>query len=452
MSLLLPDAFVNSIPLNDSEKRLLLDALYSTAPTTIRVNTRKAKLLKKFTPVPWQPNAYYLPERPRFTSDPAFHAGGYYVQEASSMFLGHVIRQLKLNAAPLVALDLCAAPGGKSTLMRSELHPDALLIANEVVGTRANLLEENLIKWGIGNIAITQSEASAFGTMPETFDFIAVDAPCSGEGLFRKNPDAVNEWSPDAVVACAARQQKILSEIWPALKTGGILVYSTCTFNTLENEENVKWLENEFHAETVELEDVPDGIKVLEDGKGYRFFPHRVDGEGFYMAVVRKVGNSGRAGKARKPKKSPFEKVKSEELGQAYTAIKTKDDSVFLIHEMHAGFVAELAGNLYFKAPGFPAGKSIRNLFKPGHGLSQLVGSPWAIVSVDLALDEALAYLQREDVYKSGVPRGQAVISFDGFKLGFAKSDGNRLVSQYPLNWRIRSGMPDAYQALVSAS
>lgn len=449
MTLVLPDAFVRSIPLEKIQQNALLDALHSPAPTSIRVNTRKAALVATHAQIPWQPNGYYLLERPRFTSDPAFHAGGYYVQEASSMFLGHVIRQLKLDESPLVALDLCAAPGGKSTLMRSELHPDTLLVANEVVGTRANLLEENLIKWGMAGIAITQSEASAFATVPEMFDFIAVDAPCSGEGLFRKNPDAVQEWSPDAVVACATRQQKILSEIWPALKPGGILVYSTCTFNTMENEENVQWMENELDAETIIINDVPDGIKVQEEGKGYRFYPHLINGEGFFMAALRKSATSSRSAKRRKPKKAPFEKVNPDELGQAHPAIKTKDDSVFLISALHEEVISELAQNIYFKAPGFPAGKSIRNVFKPGHGLTQLIDSPWAKDSVSLELEEALAYLQREDVYKSGVRRGQVVVSFDGFSLGFAKSDGNRLVSQYPLNWRIRSGLPEAYKMLV---
>ncbi|MEO6758980.1 MAG: RsmB/NOP family class I SAM-dependent RNA methyltransferase, partial [Saprospiraceae bacterium] len=219
-------------------------ALGTPAPVSIRLNPAKhlpEPLLPTEAAVPWHPQGRYLAERPVFTLDPGFHAGGYYVQEASSMFLYEALRQTVDFSKKLNVLDLCAAPGGKSTLLADLVGPDSLLVANELIRSRVNSLRENLEKWGAPNVAVTSGEAGDFAGLEGFFDLIVADAPCSGEGLFRKDPAAMGEWSPAAVELCSLRQQRILSEVLPALAPGGILVYSTCTYNTAENEAQVEW-------------------------------------------------------------------------------------------------------------------------------------------------------------------------------------------------------------------
>ncbi|MFZ4582866.1 MAG: RsmB/NOP family class I SAM-dependent RNA methyltransferase, partial [Paludibacter sp.] len=280
----LPDSFIARTKqiLND-EYNAFEAALSTSAPTSIRVNN-KTDYHPSNEIVSHCPNGYYLAERPLFTADTLFHGGAYYVQEASSMFLYQAIKQCFPNANRV--LDLCAAPGGKSTLLTQTLPDDCLLVSNEIIHSRAQILAENILKWGNTNVVVTNNEASHFSKLEHYFDAIVIDAPCSGEGMFRKDPNAINEWSLDNVMNCVSRQRDILIDSWDALKPGGILVYSTCTFNREENEENVHWICNELGAEIIKL-DIEDDKIVTTDG-GYRFYPHRVKGEGFFMAVIRK--------------------------------------------------------------------------------------------------------------------------------------------------------------------
>jgi len=448
----LPEAFLRMLPLNEPELAQFIAALESPAPVSIRVNRFKASLAEEPEPVNWYSEGHYLAERPRFTSDPAFHAGGYYVQEASSMFLGFIVRQLGLDKNPLIALDLCAAPGGKSTLLRTELHPDSLLLANEVVPSRAHILEENLIKWGLPGFAIAQADASDIGKLSGFFDLIAVDAPCSGEGLFRKNPKAITEWSPAAVETCAIRQRKILADIWPALAPGGTLIYSTCTFNELENEENLKWLKESTDAEWIVLENVPPEISVSQDHgtTGYRFYPHRTRGEGFFISVLRKLPTV----KERKLKfpqnTSAFSAIPFFPENSALTAVANEQGDVYAVQKNQLKNLQLINAMINVRSIGFPIGRAIRGKFKPSQGAATLISDYQNFPHVGLTLSQALLFLQREDVYTDHTDRGLVVVHFEGFPLGFAKADGKRLVSQYPAHWRVRTGEIEQYKKLVN--
>ena len=285
-----PSEFINglreSLGLERAER--VLAALGAEPQVSVRVNPFKltlAALRDHFGPlageaVPWAAEeAFYLQERPSFTLDPLFHAGAYYVQEASSMYAGVLLeRALTVlgRRTDLRVLDLCAAPGGKTTQLLSHLDDTSLLVANEVVPARATILAENVARWGCSNVAVTQSDPAAFSTMRGFFDVVVTDVPCSGEGMFRKDERAVAEWSPAHVRLCAARQRRIVGDVWPALAAGGFLLYSTCTFNRFENEENVAWICSELGGSCLEMR---------------HFYPGEDRGEGFFAALIQKEGS-----------------------------------------------------------------------------------------------------------------------------------------------------------------
>ena len=232
-------------------------------PVSIRLNPRKPREQDFQGPVPWSLYGRYLAQRPSFTFDPAFHAGAYYVQEASSMFLEQAFLQIGGSTEELIVLDLCAAPGGKSTHLLSLMSSDSVLVSNEVIRSRASILSENIQKWGHHNAVVTSSDPQYFTALDSLFDIVVVDAPCSGEGLFRKDPAAIGSWSPENIALCARRQQRILEDVWPAIKSGGYLIYATCTYNQQENEENLSWLLSRGDAESVAIRINP-GWNVTE--------------------------------------------------------------------------------------------------------------------------------------------------------------------------------------------
>ena len=293
----LPASFIDYTRalLGDEEYTELVTALESEQPVSIRLNPLKPFGFQSGeSAVPWCTSGFYLKERLTFTFDPLFHAGCYYVQEASSMFVEQALRQYA-GEEPAVMLDLCAAPGGKSTHVRGILPENSLLVANEVIRNRSQILAENLTKWGHPDVVVTNSDPSDFTPLEEFFDVILTDVPCSGEGMFRKDPVAVSEWSSENVEICRQRQRRIISDIWPCLKPGGILIYSTCTYNTKENEENVRWIKDEFGAEVLPLDVAEDwnitgNLLQGERFPVYRFLPHKTKGEGFFLAVLRKPG------------------------------------------------------------------------------------------------------------------------------------------------------------------
>lgn len=271
-------------------------ALASEPSVSVRLNPAKLTVppFPDAVPVPWSPFGWLLPERPSFTLDPLFHAGCYYVQDSSAMAVGEIFRRVmdRLPEHPAV-LDLCAAPGGKTTdlsaSLRARFGDGFTLIANEVIRSRFRILRENVAVWGDPRTGVTSRDPSAFPARP-AFDAVVADVPCSGEGMFRKDPKAVRDWSPETVGFCAARQRRILSDIWPSLKEGGILVYSTCTFNRLENDGNVAWIAAELGAEILDCGDLP-GVGRTEHG--HILLPGFVPGEGQYAAVLRKTAPSG---------------------------------------------------------------------------------------------------------------------------------------------------------------
>ena len=288
-----PEEFIQRISAQDYiVPANLLKALEEPSPVSLRVNRAKwSKLPLNSEPVPWCSSGYYLPYRPVYTLDPLFHSGCYYPQEASSMFLEKVFRSVDGFGENLRVLDLCGSPGGKSTHISGLIGPSGLLISNEVIRSRASVLAETLTKWGSGNVMVTQNDPSVLGRLTGYFDLILVDAPCSGEGMFRSST-AVSEWSVENTGHCSVRQKRILMEIWPALKEDGILVYSTCTFNPGENEENIKWLLSRNMAEClrIDVNEYPGVCEMDHNGIfGYGFYPDKVKGEGFFISVVRKT-------------------------------------------------------------------------------------------------------------------------------------------------------------------
>ena len=396
--------------------------------------------------VPWSSFGYYLPERPSFTFDPLFHAGTYYVQEASSMFLEQALRQTTDLSRPLRVLDLCAAPGGKSTLLQSLLSPDSLLVSNEVIRNRVHILEENMVKWGGINTVITSNDPADFNRLENYFDVMVVDAPCSGSGLFRREPEAMAEWSPGNVQLCHQRQQRILADCWPALCNDGLLIYSTCSYSREENEDILDWMVEDLGATTCRLETPPDWGIVETAGRsgayGYRFYPDRVKGEGLFVACLRK--NDGAAFTAPR-KKGMLERParKDEERIAAWVRPGT---SLFYFHHQERiyGVPAELAADLpilqsslYLKRAGAPLGKLSVKEFIPEHDLAlSTVISP-ALPALALSREEALQYLRKDEWRPAVTHRGWMLVQYGGHNLGWIKALPGRINNYYPKEWRI---------------
>ena len=290
----LPENFVSQMQhILGAEYSAFVDNLQKEAPTTIRLNSKKnlpdsSIFPEKLAPVLWNDDGFYLPQRPSFTLDPSFHAGAYYVQEASSMFVAEAIKQTVDLTKPLKIMDLCAAPGGKSTLLASLLNNKSLLVANEVIKSRIGALKENLEKWGYPNYLVSNHDPEEMIDLEGFFDVVLTDAPCSGEGLFRKDPKASKEWSENSVQLCSARQKRILQAATMLVAPNGYLCYSTCTYNEKENEQNARWLIQTTDFEEVKL-NIPAEWGIVEKEFGYQFFPHKVQGEGFYLAIFRKT-------------------------------------------------------------------------------------------------------------------------------------------------------------------
>jgi len=395
----LPEAFITRTKaLLGDEWDAFEQALNQKPPVSIRLNPHKAgkEALSDFeveSPVPWASNAYYLSARPVFTLDPLFHAGCYYVQEASSMFLEHFIKNHIYK--PVKALDLCAAPGGKSTHLSATLPEGSLLVANEVIRTRVNILSENLIKWGNPNTVVTNNHPKEIGKLKSYFDLIVCDLPCSGEGMFRKDPVAVSEWSVGNVKRCAERQRQIINDVYPALKPGGILIYSTCTYNREENEENIDWICKEFEME------------LLEEPR--RFLSHKTKGEGFFIAGLR---TPVIAGMTRNPSHCEDE-VRSNPV------IK----------------------NLDCFTPFAMTGSKNKKGMIPNHALAMSTTlSEDAFPRWDVNKETALKYLRREALQNipPAVPLGFVIVTYRNQPLGFIKNIGTRANNLYPQEWRIR--------------
>lgn len=411
---MLPAEFVSYTSKIVGEERwnLFVESFNTPVPVSVRLNKFKLEgynhtyeeILERLgvdAKVEWCSDAYYLKERPNFTHDPLFHAGVYYVQEASSMFLNQVMRQYAGDAMRM--LDLCAAPGGKSSLARTALPDGSLLMSNEPDHRRANILMENMQKQGHPDVIVTNNYAKDYRKAKLTFDFILCDVPCSGEGMFRKDEGAIGEWSLQNVMKCAELQRSIIEDIWECLTPGGILVYSTCTFNLKENEENVKWIAETLGAELLPVEIKPEWNitgSLLADWNApvYRFIPGTSRGEGLFMAVLRKTSDTVLTGK------------------QNMKALRILSD-------------------------GHPIGTAKGKDVIPAHAEALLCNLPKdKYPRIELTLEDSLRYLHHEAiVLPTDTPRGFVIVTYLGHPLGFVKNIGNRANNLYPQEWKIRN-------------
>jgi 16S rRNA C967 or C1407 C5-methylase (RsmB/RsmF family)/NOL1/NOP2/fmu family ribosome biogenesis protein len=397
--------------------------------------------------IPWSSWGYYLPERPAFVFDPLFHAGTYYVQEASSMFLEQALRQTADLTRPLRVLDLCAAPGGKSTLLQSLLSPDSLLVSNEVIRTRVNVLQENLVKWGAANTIITSNDPRDFQRLENYFDVIVVDAPCSGSGLFRRDPAAIAEWSTDNVQLCHQRQQRILADCWPALRQDGILIYSTCSFSKEEDEEILDWMVEDLDVTPCRLE-IDPAWNIVETmgekgGYGYRMYPDRVQGEGFFIGCLRK--NDGGSYSRPRSRKPGSEQLSKKEEGGMSSWLGTDLPLFFFRHQEYAHALplslaedlAILQSACYLKKAGVLLGKPGAKEFIPEHDLALSVLISRGLPAVSLSREQAVQYLRKEEIHPDSVHRGWTLAQYAGQNLGWIKILPNRSNNYYPKEWRI---------------
>lgn len=428
-----------------NESEAFFQALATAPPVSIRYNPAKNQhTIPDTERVPWCENGCYLKERPVFTLDPFFHGGAYYVQEASSMFLEHVLKQIMPKRA-LRVLDLCAAPGGKSTLTASVLPTGSLLVANEIIHNRAVILKENIIKWGHNNILVSQNDPADFSALEGAFDIIIVDAPCSGEGMFRKDPAAIAEWSEQNLLICSNRQKKILSDIWHTLKPGGHLIYSTCTYNRGENEEIANWITTHFEAENIEIKHTYPAITPSETPlHAYRFYPHKTTGEGFFISVFQK--GEGEEADFKKGKKTDKPVVLSGDRNildmlpgkENYTAYREKD-KYGIFPEQHRDFIAFVEKQLRLLYKGCEIAESNGPKFRPLHAFALYANiRPQSEQSYEVDLPTALKFLKKEEIPTFGKPGQWILIRYQGIGLGWCKNVGNRLNNYFPKEWRIR--------------
>ncbi|GAA4427307.1 rRNA cytosine-C5-methyltransferase [Pontibacter saemangeumensis] len=438
-----------------NEYGAFVQALQLPPPVSVRLNPGKTAAFPALPRVPWASKGYYLPERPAFTLDPLLHAGSYYVQEASSMFLEQALKQAVDVQQPLHVLDLCGAPGGKSTHLASLLSEESLLVSNEVIRSRASILAENVAKWGSGNVLVTSNDPRDFCRLHHFFDVMVVDAPCSGEGMFRKDPQAVVEWSEENVKLCAQRQQRILTDVWEALKPGGLLIYSTCTWNEQENEANMDWLAAQENAQSVHLRLQPEwGVEPSRQQgvEGYRFYPHRVQGEGFFMAVIRKAGEA-RVADHSKSKKKKYKLTLAGKKEQALVQdwLQQPERYIWLQHgEVISALPAnlfeaadEVYQNLYVLYAGTEVAEVKGRKLKPlqGLALSQHLNKK-AFATAELDLEQAVRYLRKEDISLGSSGNDWLLLQYRDVPLGWAKQVGTRMNNYYPKEWRIRMDLP----------
>lgn len=420
-----------------------------------RANGMISRKIEGCLPVPWSSYGYYLPERPSFIHDPHFHAGLYYVQEASGMFLEQAIRQsLDINKSYRV-LDLCAAPGGKSTLLQSIFPHESLLVSNEVIKTRVSILLENIIKWGPGNVVVTNNDPSDFAHLANFFDVMVIDAPCSGSGLFRRDQTAIAEWSEANVKLCSQRQQRILAEAWPALKQEGLLVYCTCSYSMEENETIVDWILDQFECESIRLNLQPDWniletVSTKHRSYGYRFYPYLLKGEGFFLACLRK--KEGSSFFFPKMKKTTWESVSSsleKEFGQYLNTslfpmkFSKQSDLVYAVPANRMNDLNLLHQNLYLKKAGILLGKLLFKELIPDQELATSCIAGSAFQKILLNKDQAIQYLRKEEFDIPSNHKGWALVEYQGLPLGWVKILPNRFNNYYPKNWRVMKSATD---------
>ncbi|MFN4233548.1 MAG: methyltransferase RsmF C-terminal domain-like protein [Bacteroidia bacterium] len=444
-----PEKFIHKIrDLLQNDYEAFIKALEGEAPVSIRINTDKFPEIhnwRNYEKVAWSENGIYLDKRPIFTLDPLLHAGAYYVQEASSMFLGEVFKGLSFDTDDLRVLDLCAAPGGKSTHLLSLLNDKSLLVSNEVIRSRVGVLTENLIKWGRPNFIVTNNDSEDFKNLSYQFDVVLVDAPCSGEGLFRKDKEAISEWSEDNVKLCTARQSRILEGIEEIIKPNGYLIYSTCTYEASENEMQIEQLLQNGDFEYIEIP-VSENSGIEKRKYGYQFYPHKIKGEGFYIACLKKMSTKEK--NWRVPKKHQLnlcDKKASQILSEF--VLPHKECLFFQKQEVSVAFPKNLfddlifiAENLNVRYAGIEMGKLSTKEFIPSHhlALSTIINKE-KFLQQELSYEEAIAYLRRDDLkLRISEYEGWTLFTYQQLPLGWAKVLKNRINNYYPIEWRIK--------------
>jgi len=434
--------------MGQDETRALLEALDSAPQTSIRVNSAKSLLDRCAGAafdgvVPWASDAWYLEHRPDFTSDPLLHSGCYYVQDASSMFIEQAVRHVVKG--PVRMLDLCAAPGGKSTHLAQLLPSGSVLVSNDIQRSRANVLCENMTKWGRSSTMVTCNTPLQIGQSGLMFNFMLIDAPCSGEGMFRKDETAVADWSIEAVDMCSARQKQIIEDVWPALLPGGWCIYSTCTFNNTEDEGVVRWMTEHLGAIPVAF-DVPAewGIagSMLDgfDAPVYHFFPHRVRGEGFFMALLQKPS------KGDPTRQSTPRLVPSADAGPCAEWLRGNEfyfykdqEGIWAAPQADAPFMWQVSQTLYCLKKGVRVGTLKGRDIQPAHSLAMSLDMELnAFRHIPLTLAQSQDYLRCEALHLQDAPKGVVLVTYNDIPLGLVKNLGSRANNLYPQQWRIR--------------
>ena len=423
------------------------------ARISVRMNPFKKGREFEGSRVPWNVHGCLLPERPCFTLDPYLHGGAYYVQDSSSMFVGHVFRRLLetiLEKGYVRVLDLCAAPGGKTTDLAASLREAFgdrfILVSNEVMKQRAGVLADNVALWGDPNVVVTSDDPHAFAALPEFFDMVVADVPCSGEGMFRKDEEAQRQWSVDNVALCEARQRRIIADMWPCLKKGGVLIYSTCTFNRYENDGNVSWIADELGADVLEplQEDLPGVIRTRH---GFSLVPGHVEGEGQYCAALVRtsdeVSSDGYAQSRRAPKpgKKPAAALPEglKKLFKTDVVLRQKGETITAVPSAIAPDVAVLESMLHVLSAGCAVGVLKGQTLVPDADLALSTAydeSSYPVADVDL--HTALSFLHKDAIALPESEKGYVLVRYEGLPLGFVKNLGNRCNNLHPQGRRIR--------------
>jgi len=456
MSLSLPIDFQNEMKNQLKEEYPdFINALNQIAPTSIRVNPSKNYVVEEnFEKIDWCPNSYYLQNRPIFTLDPTFHAGGYYVQEAASMWISRIIENEVGINKPLRVLDLCAAPGGKSTLLLSLIPKESLIICNEVIKNRSHILKDNLIKWGFSNVIVSNHDVDDFEEFENYFDIVLVDAPCSGEGMFRKDPSSIQEWSFENIENCSLRQRNILEKTLPLVKNGGILIYSTCTYNDNENENSAQFILDSKKFKLLKIND----NRLVDKGIGHQCYPHKVKGEGFYFAAFIKINQIDqnysikktiKQGKWLDITKNEFKIISNwVENAENFTFKKNYDGIIYGWLKIFNNDLEIIEKALKKWSPIMEVGNIKGNDLIPAHTLALSNHLSSKIQNIEVDKINALKFLKKETFKLPQDKIGWNTISYKNLKLGWVKNLGNRFNNYLPNSSRII--MDIDYEQIIS--
>ncbi|HLP52224.1 MAG TPA: hypothetical protein VK154_15145 [Chitinophagales bacterium] len=436
-----PEAFLQRMQNKlGSEFDAFVESLDEPSPTSVRLNPFKP--IGKFDAddkVSWCQNGRYLAERPSFTFDPLFHAGTYYVQEASSMFIEQAWQQINPGNQPVRVLDMCAAPGGKSTHLLSMMSEESLLLSNEIIPNRNKILQQNIVKWGTANCIVTQNKPEDFTALEGFFDIILIDAPCSGEGLFRKDKDAIAEWSERNVELCAIRQKDILEHAVSCLKPGGYLIYSTCTFEDVENDRQNSEAGSR-KSEVIQNTELIQNAGIVKTVHGYQFYPHKVKGEGFYLSLVQKAGENRIATPELVSAKadSQYAAIFQQYLQQPdkFTA-HVKNDMLFAIPVgMYQDFLF-IEKHFYIRHAGLFMGTLKGKDFLPSHDLALSIHLKKDLPAIDINYDDAISYLRCETPKIKPDYTGWGLVTYQQYPLGWIKAMPGRYNNYFPKELRI---------------